>query len=286
MLNVVKSAVIIMIIVLISSCTSRLQILKNHSTYNIEQKVSYPNLTFESDTAKVLVAFKAKYNLDSIAGNGDDVSKMINLMKWVHKIVRHDGSSSSPKDKRADEMISVCQKENRGINCRMMAIVLNDAYLAMGLKSRYVTCMPNEKKFNDCHVLNMVYSNSLKKWLWMDPTFETFVTDENSNYLNFEEVRDRLIKDLPVKAAKEINWNGDKIDEEFYLKEYMAKNLFRMEYWADSFSGIENYNTKSILIELQPSTYDPDNPNNGKIRSGVKSDRLIINNPKLFWQSP
>jgi len=122
----------------------------------------------------------------------------------------------------------------------------------------------------------------------MDPTFETFVTDENGNYLNFEEVRDRLIKDLPVKVAKEINWNGIPYADVAgdYLKEYMAKNLFRIEYWADSFSGIENYNKKTVLIELQPVTYDPDNPNNGKIVNGVKYDHLIINNSQLFWQNP
>lgn len=58
-----------------------------------------------------------------------------------------------------------------------MAQMLNECYLAMGFKSRFITCMP-KVMINDCHVINAVYSNTLNKWLWMDPTFNAYVTDE------------------------------------------------------------------------------------------------------------
>ena len=69
-------------------------------------------------------------------------------MHWVHNAVRHDGSSRNPTSRNAIDLIEVCRKENRGINCRMMAQVLNECYLAMGFKSRFVTCMPR-KMVND-----------------------------------------------------------------------------------------------------------------------------------------
>ena len=53
-------------------------------------------------------------------------------MHWVHNAVRHDGSSRNPTSRNAIDLIEVCRKENRGINCRMMAQVLNECYLAMG----------------------------------------------------------------------------------------------------------------------------------------------------------
>lgn len=62
-----------------------------------------------------------------------------------------------------------------------MAQMLNECYLAMGFKSRFITCMP-KVMINDCHVINAVYSNTLDKWLWMDPTFNAYVTDEKETF--------------------------------------------------------------------------------------------------------
>ena len=113
--------------------------------------------------------------LDSIAGKGSELSQIFNLLHWVHNLVKHDGSSNNPTLKNAIELINVCKVENRGVNCRMLATILNECYLSLGIKSRYITCMPKETNFDDCHVINMVYSNELKKWIWIDPTFDSYV---------------------------------------------------------------------------------------------------------------
>lgn len=34
-----------------------------------------------------------KFNLDKIAGKGDDISRMKNLLYWVHDNIEHDGSN-------------------------------------------------------------------------------------------------------------------------------------------------------------------------------------------------
>jgi hypothetical protein len=73
--------------------------------------------------------------------------------------------SRNPAVKNAMSMIAVCKRDNRGLNCRGLATVLNECYLAMGFKSRFVTCLPKDS-LNidpDCHVINAVYSNTLKK---------------------------------------------------------------------------------------------------------------------------
>ena len=51
----------------------------------------------------------------------------------------------------------------KGVNCRHLAIAFNEMYLSMGIKSRYVTCMPKDPNDNDCHVINSVYSQQLNK---------------------------------------------------------------------------------------------------------------------------
>ena len=107
--------------------------------------------TYMNPNDRDLVRVRRYFNLDSIAGAGDEISKIKNLLAWVHNTIRHDGSSYNPEEKNAIALYEICKKEDRGVNCRMMAQMLNECYLAMGFKSRYVTCLP-KSYINDCHV--------------------------------------------------------------------------------------------------------------------------------------
>ncbi|MDP4207833.1 MAG: transglutaminase domain-containing protein [Bacteroidota bacterium] len=218
--------------------------LKRYPTYHNESIV-LPKYTYQSNADIELKNLRRKYKLDSVAGKGDEISRMINLMEWVHKTVRHDGHSQNPTDTHADAIIQLCAKEKRGVNCRMLATILNEVYLAMGFKSHFVTCLPKKKDDPDCHVINCVFSKKLNKWIWMDPTFDTWVKDEKGNLLSIEEVRERLISGLPVKASPSINWNGNPNDGNNYLHNYMAKNLFQFEIPLNSCAAYESLNSKN-----------------------------------------
>ena len=61
----------------------------------------------------------------------------------------------------------------------MLAITLCDIYLAMGYKARVVTCLAADPNDPDCHVINSVWSETLHKWLYIDPTMDAWVMDEN-----------------------------------------------------------------------------------------------------------
>lgn len=259
-------------------------ILKQHGSYKSIDTVM-PEFTYLDKNTQVLTDLRKKYNLDSVAGPGDELSRQINLMKWVHKIVRHDGNSFNPKNKTADALIEICKTEKRGINCRMMATMLNEIYLSMGYKSRFITCMPKGEKFDDCHVINEVYSTTLNKWLWMDPTFETTVTDDKGNYLSIQEARYRLVNDLPVNASKEINWNGEAYSGggEKYLHTYMTKNLFRFSIALNSCSAFENKpKNERTYVELYPVGYNPKNVELGKITD----DTFYTTDADKYWAVP
>ncbi|MEO6851227.1 MAG: transglutaminase-like domain-containing protein, partial [Mucilaginibacter sp.] len=150
-----------------------LYILKKGSTYNPADNRPLPAFTYQPATNPNLVILRKTLNLDSIAGTGNDISKVFNLMYWVHNLIPHDGSRENPAFKNALNMVSVCRREKQGLNCRGLATVLNECYLAMDIPSRVITCLPKDslKMDNDCHVINMVYMSSLKKWVWLDPTF-------------------------------------------------------------------------------------------------------------------
>lgn len=229
-----------------------------------------------------LVRLREEFKLDSVAGAGDEISKIKNLLHWVHEVVPHDGSSYNPEVKNTLAMIELCRKENRGVNCRMMAQMLTEVYLAMGFKARFVTCMP-KSYVSDCHVITTVYSNTLDKWLWVDPTFDAYVMDEEGVMLSIAEVRERLREDKPLQINDYANWNHQsKQTKEYYIDQYMAKNLYHlycME-WA-------RFNHETVIegqsynyIALMP--YDEVNSES----SSIDWNFLRVCDDKWFWQSP
>jgi hypothetical protein len=264
-----------------------LSILKRASKYNLSDNRSLPAFSYQLSDNPNLVALRKGFNLDSIAGQGNDVLKILNLMHWVHNLVPHDGNHGNPEVKNALSMINVCKKDNRGLNCRGLALVLNECYLAMGIKSRIVTCYPKDilKIDPDCHVINSVYSESLKKWLWIDPTFDAYVMNEKGEILSIEEVRERLINDKALILNPDANWNNQSTQtKENYLENYMAKNLYMLECPATSEYDMETHREGKIIsyIKLLPLDYDNQKPD--KEESEGKITVYKTNNPNLFWE--
>jgi hypothetical protein len=269
-----------------------LSILKKASKYNLSDNITIPKFTYQASDNPNLMALRKGFNLDSIAGQGTDVLKILNLMHWIHDLVPHDGMNGNPEVKNAMSMLEVCKKESRGLNCRGLALVLNECYLAMGIKSRIVTCYPKDslKIDQDCHVINSVYSESLKKWLWIDPTFDAYVMNEKGELLSIEEVRERLIEDKTLILNPEANWNNKSAQtKENYLGNYMSKNLYMLEcpssseYNMETSSEAKTYN----YIKLIPLDYYEQEPQKAE-EKGEKSNTTWIhyktNNPNLFWE--
>lgn len=269
-----------------------LEKLKKAEKYNLSDNRFIPKFEYQSMDNPNLVRIRKDLKLDSIAGNGNEVSKILNLLHWVHNIIRHDGSSNNPTLKNAIDLIKVCKTEKRGVNCRMMATILNECYLSMGIKSRYITCMPKETEFDDCHVINMVYSNDLKKWIWIDPTFDAYVMNEKGELLGLGEVRERLIKGKTLILNPEANWNKKNSQtKEYYLETYMAKNLYRLETPLVSEYDSETWKSgKEItyveLLPLDGIVQTPQKKEQTNTKTDVKFIHYKTNNPSLFWTEP
>lgn len=253
-------------------------ILKQAGAYKKDQAPNLPAFTYLKPEDENLSRVRQYFNLDSIAGKGDEISRIKNLLLWVHNAVPHDGMSAWPAFRDAIDLVNVCREENRGINCRMMAIILNECYLAMGFESRFITCLP-KVMISDCHVINAVYSRTLKKWLWMDPTFNAYVSDENGMLLSIAEVRERLRKDQPLVLNDDADWNHkSRQTVEEYLNNYMAKNLYYMSCHSHSYYGMESNSTKNeddCFVSLVPEGYTPDN-----------ETEIITTDEEYFWQNP
>lgn len=263
-------------------------LLKKSGPYSRHPSPGLPVFTYQAATAPELVKFKQEYNLDSVSGKGDEISRIKNLLYWAHNIVRHDGNSNNPPSRNGTDIISVCKKDDRGVNCRMMATILKDAYQAEGFKARLVTCMPKDTADFDCHVINVVWSKTLNKWVWMDPTFNAYVSDEKGNLLNIEEVRGRLIKNQPLVLNADANWNNKiKQTREDYLGRYMSKNLYWLKCAIKSDWDLETRaagKTPIQYIDLYPGNFST--IHNQSKKSGNGMTEYATNNPAYFWQKP
>ena len=267
-------------------------ILKGANKYNLDDKRELPEFTYQSSDNSNLVALRKAFNLDSIAGAGNEISKIINLLHWIHNLIPHDGNHENPVVKNAMSMIAECKRDNRGLNCRGLATVLNECYLSLGIKSRIITCYPKDslKIDSDCHVINMVYSNSLKKWLWIDPTNDAYVMNEKGELLSIEEVRERIINDQPLIINPDANWNRkSSVTKEDYLFRYMAKNLYKLECPVNSEYDMETKEPGKVIayIQLLPLVYFNQSPDKSEEKNPQTNSIMITyktNNSKLFWQ--
>lgn len=269
-----------------------LDILKEAEEYDFEDSTQFPEFTYQDSSTSELKILRKELNLDSIAGNGGEILKILNLMHWIHDLIPHDGSHENPVVKNALSMINECKKEGRGLNCRGLATVLNECYLSLGIKSRFVTCMPKDSVFNDCHVINMVFSKDLDKWIWIDPTQNAYVMDESGTLLGLSEVREKLILGEMLILNPDANWNNQVLtNKQNYLMIYMAKNLYRFSCPLRSEYDYESNQSGKIrqyieLIPLDGYNQSPKYSRNYLKEAGVTFENYKTNNPNKFWVKP
>ena len=256
-----------------------LSVLKSAAPYSHEYTDSLPRFSYQSAEDMRLKNVKEFFSLDEVAGDGDEVSKILNLLRFVHDSIRHDGGNYALCEFDAIDIYNYHKSTGKGVNCRHLAIALNEMYLSMGIPSRYVTCMPKDPNDQDCHVINAVWSSQLKKWIWVDPTFYAFVTDENGTSLGIAEVRERLIDGRPLVLNEDANWNHESQQtKEHYLENYMAKNLYYIECVTENrFNPESRYrDTGSSYVILVPSDDKEES-----------SERMVFtHDADYFWQAP
>ena len=219
------------------------------------------------------------FKLDSVAGQGDELSKIINLLHFAHDNIRHDGSNQAFAELDAIDLYNYYKTTGRGVNCRQLAISLCEMYLSMGIPARYVTCMPADSLDYECHVINTVWSSQLQKWLYIDPTMDAWVMDENGTMLSIAEVRERLINGQPLVLCETANWNHESQQtKEYYLETYMAKNLY---YFVCK--KLNRFNPESLYRNNDPAA-DVRLIPAGFVNNNWKCDTTT--DPDVFWAKP
>ena len=257
-----------------------LSVLKKAGPYAQDSVNKENPFHYQPNESMNLRMVREYFKLDSVAGQGDELSKIINLLHFVHDNMPHDGNHRAFAEMDAIDLYNYVKTTGKGVNCRQLAISLCEMYLALGIPARYVTCLPADPNDHECHVINSVWSSQLQKWIWIDPTMDAWVMDENGNMLGIAEVRERLRNDLPLVLCETANWNHQgQQTKEYYLDYYMAKNLYFFACKKISRFNPESYyreNPKDSDFVLFPTGYS--SPNWKGCDTTTDSD--------LFWAKP
>lgn len=270
-------------------------ILKKWDAYNPEERVSLQNFQYQSSNHPELAALRKDFKLDSIAGFGTEVSRLLNILHWVHNTVKHDGSiESGIEEVNARTIITTAMQKGIGVSCGELSTTLNECYLAMGWASRKVYCLPLDSAGNDhdSHVINAVYLSSQKKWIWVDPTHDAYVMDENGELLSIAEVRDRLITGKPMIVNPDANWNHrSSTVKSYYLMKYMAKNLYMLYSPLSNEFGYESKNKQHTVeyVYLVPLNHPKKRESRKEIYRAYIGRNVVINNisnAEWFWKPP
>ncbi len=254
-----------------------LEKLKKSNAYKAEADGVIPK--FEYQPKERLLLVRNYFQLDTIPGKDNELEHIKNLLHFVHDNIRHDGSRMTICEYDAIDLYNYHKATGNGVNCRMLALTLCDIYLAMGYKARVVTCLSADPNDPDCHVINSVWSETLQKWLYIDPTMDAWVMDENGTMLSIAEVRERLIDGRPLVLCPTANWNHESPQtKEYYLETYMAKNLYYQVCKKRSFFNQESIyrNTDNEDIRLIPAGFE----------NGSYASAKTTTDPERFWAKP
>jgi hypothetical protein len=222
---------------------------------------------------KNLQELKIKYSLDEKAGNGDDLSKAINLLNWVSENIHHDGCYNYEKMENAINLLDDYFQKGKdyGINCRALSRTLTGCLLSIGIKARTLFMMPASPYDNDNHVVTHAYIKKTKQWILLDPTYNTYVMNKEKKILNVFEIRNLLANQENIIFSDKLKFSCDEcnIDE---IKTYYAKNLFYLK--TDIVSKFNEMDDGRITVCIALKNYNVNEWNIYNLEYRIRSGQM------------
>ena len=232
--------------------------------------------------AEIRAYFKknAGLDLDALAACEKTTwDKAMELALFVAKTIPHDNQTVGLDKRNAISLWEYSKQVPTGFNCRWHSILLSELLLSIDIKNRFITCIPEDSKDTDCHVVNIVWLPELEKWAMIDSDMTEYVTDRQGTPLSLEEMRNAIKEDekftVNVFEGFENSWVNTDWGLE-YMQAYWAKNL----YWFAAYT-LYSFNLESdddlrnnYYICLAPPGYDC---------SQTYEDVKVTTNAKAFW---
>ena len=204
--------------------------------------------------------------------------KALAISKFVATNIPHDNPDKNPEHPNAIDLWKYSEEVPTGFNCRMHAILNYELMQAADLTARYVTCLPEDRHDNDCHVVNEVWLPELGKWAFIDADMGGYyVTDQNGTPLNLLEMREKYVSREQMLMHPGFKDATAKHD---YYYGYMAKNIYWFSCWETLHFSQEDYDDDS-----EPCRYLVIVPD-GFRAFGIDGNDLFTTDASRFWAPP
>jgi len=215
-------------VIVMPSDLSKIRLLREYDEYGAERY----DVTFEYkfDERENMLDIIEKHNLDELVTGKSDAETAIALMKWLCGLYKHGNPPARPDNATPQIIMEFADNNGGTINCRYLSLVLAQLIRAYNIPAYHITCMPYEQPFDDCHVVVNFYSESLDRWVMLDPTYNLYLMDENDEMIGVEEFRDIIIAGGQLKPNGGAAYDG--VEGSFEIRgyrEYMAKNFIRLQ---------------------------------------------------------
>lgn len=222
------------------------------------------------------------FQLDTLySANATTWEKALAIGRFVATNIPHDNQVEWPKNVNSIGLWEYTKTIAPAFNCRLHSILTFELFLAADIQARYITCLPQDKTDNDCHVVNEVWLPELGKWAMIDTDMGGhYVTDRNGNLLSLKEMREHYISGERMIMYEDLQRPIRRPD---WYYAYMAKNTYWFSCWGELSYYQEDWNktndevVRDHYFHLIPSGFEPFNIGGGE---------TITTNAKQFWAAP
>ncbi len=179
---------------------------------------------------------KEKYSLETVIKGDTDFEKALSLMQWLTDSTWYSGEQHLFHPLLQDDTLSILDFGYKksfyyAINCRYKAIALSDILMAFGIKAYPVSMVDADQDGN--HLTVHAYLNDEKKWVLLDPSFNTYFTDSDGNVLNVLELRQYFL-DGKEPVIHGYNFNGTTEGITPYKEVFLKSDLTNLSTWHDN----------------------------------------------------
>ena len=217
------------------------------------------------------------FRLDTLyAPDADTWTKALAIGRFVASNIPHDNQRVYPEHVNAIGLWEYTRSVAPAFNCRLHSILTFELMLAAGLDARFVTCLPEDKDDNDCHVVNEVWLPDLGKWAMVDTDEKRYVSDLDGIPLSLREIREHIISGEKMLLYPSFEKGSTKKDD-YYA--YMAKNTYWFSCWGELSYYQEDLGHEEVIrdhyVNLVPSGFEP-----------FGSGNVVTSDADRFWAAP
>ena len=254
---------------------NHIELLQQSGPYQKDSKVF--NIHSVADSGRA-AEIRDYFQLDTLYEESASTwEKTLAIAKFVATNVPHANQKVQPKQKNVIYLWEYTKTVEPAFNCRLHSIMLFELLTSVGIEATYITCMPQDRHDQDCHVVNQVWLPELAKWVMIDSDMGgCYATDSAGNLLSLQEMREYYIQDKPILYHPQF---GDPVGIDFWYYDYMAKNTYWFSCWENIHFDQEPNDGKDVgrYIHLVPQGFKP---------FGTNRKDVVTNDEVQFWAAP